>query len=38
MAETLAAPLPFSLIVQTVVAVGILFALGVWLVNRRKAD
>jgi len=38
MAEMLAQPIPFSLILETVAAVIIASLLGVWLVNRRKVD
>ena len=36
MAETLTAPIPFEIIVETIIAVVVLSGLGVWLVNRRK--
>lgn len=36
MAETLAAPIPFEIIAETILAVAAVTGLGVWLVNRRK--
>jgi hypothetical protein len=36
MAETLAAPIPFEVIIETILVIVAVSGLGVWLVNRRK--
>ena len=36
MAETLAAPIPFEVILETIGVIVVVSLIGIWLVNRKK--
>lgn len=36
MAETLATPIPFAVILETIAAIAVISGIGVWLVKRKK--